>query len=181
VFNGQLSEEERRFRLLEIKQKLEKEGFKTTWRDPFFEWLRPTPPEIKEADNPIADVLYIPDPPVPKITPFDLATIAVRIDNQISFQLSLYYCKVLEEAIEADVINQIYDQHASSWTPPMAVQFNDIASQYSLHWDSEYDEYIEDSLYGFFPVDSTDQIISLLRVIWNNDRELNQIQEEAKG
>jgi len=43
-------------------------------------------------------------------------------------------------------INRIYDQHASSWTPPLAFHFNDIASQYSLHWDSEYDDYIEDSL-----------------------------------
>jgi len=154
-------------KLLEIKEKLEKEGFKTIWRDPFFEWLRSTPAGLKEADTQIGDNLYIPDPPIPKITPFDLAAIAVRVDYQITFQLSIYYYKILQDLIDADAIKQIYDQHDSCWTPALGVHFNDLASRYSLNWESEYDQYIEDSLYGFFSIGDAGQIISLLRSIWN--------------
>ena len=118
-------------------------------------------------NNQIGDALYILDAPVPKVAPFDLSTIVIRVDGQITFQLSLYYCKVLEDAIDAEEINQIYDQHASSWAPVMAENFNDIVSQFSQHWEPEYDEYIEDSLYGFVPIDSIDQIISLVRAIRN--------------
>ena len=35
--------------------------------------------------------------------------------------------------------------------------------KYSLQWDTEYDVFIEDSLYGGFPFESVDQIVSLMK------------------
>ena len=53
--------------------------------------------------------------------------------------------------------------HATEWSPETSVYFNGIAMEYSLQWDTEYDVFIEDSLYGGFPFDSVDQIVSLMK------------------
>jgi len=162
----QQSEEERSQVILKIKEELEKEGFKISWRDPFFAWVHDIPLDQGESENKISDTLYICDPPVPKIVPFDVATASLKIDHdQIFFELSLYYCKELEDIVDADAINKIYDRHAGDLAPKLAVYFNDIAMEFSLRWDTEYDIYIEDSLYGNFPVESPDQIIVLMGAI----------------
>lgn len=83
----------------------------------------------------------------------------------------------MEDVVDANTINEIYDRHATEWFPKIAVYFNDIVREFSLQWDTEYDEYIEDSLYGNFPVESSDQIIPLMQAIkkrwleWKRDRE----------
>ena len=162
----QHSEEERRQTILKIKENLEREGFKTTWQDPFFAWIHGTPLDKKGSEHSIGDTLYISNPPVRKVTPFDFTMVSLRSDHDhIFFELSLYYCKELEGIVDAHAINKIYDRHAGDWAPKMAVYFNDIATEFSLRWDTEYDVYIEDSLYGNFPVESPDQIISLMRAI----------------
>jgi len=162
----QHSEEERRQLVLKIKEDLEKEGFKTSWQDPFFAWVHGIPLDKGGSEHDIGDTLYIPDPPVRKIMPFDFAMVFLRIDHDhIFFELSLCYCKELEDAVDADDINKIYDRHAGDWAPKIDGYFNDIATEFSLLWDAECDVYIEDSLYGNFPVESPDQIISLMRAI----------------
>ncbi len=44
----------------------------------------------------------------------------------------------------------------------MAVYFNDIAMRFSLKWDTEYDEVIEDALWGSFPL-RVDQVVEILQ------------------
>jgi hypothetical protein len=161
----QRKEDESGSKLLEMKERLEKEGFKISGKVPFFEWLRPRPSEPKGAGDQIGDMLYILDPPVPKITPFDIAAVGIRIDDQIYFCLSFYYHKILEDVTDAEVIDRIYDQHASSWGPDLAAYFSEIASQFSLQWDCEYDDFIEDSLYGTFPIHSADLVLALVRAV----------------
>jgi len=160
------SEEERRQIILKIKEELEKEGFKTTWRNPFIQWLHATSPHLQASENESGHTLYIGDLPVPKIAPFDVAAASLRIDlDRIYFELSLYYSKELEDVIDADAINEIVHRHASDWSGKIVSYFNDIANEFSLEWDTEYDIYIEDTLYGNFPVESADKIISIMKAI----------------
>jgi len=162
----QHSEEERRQTILKIKEDLEREGFKTTWQDPFFAWIHGTPLDQKESEHSIGDTLYISNPPVPKVTSFDLTAVSIQIHpDSIYFQLSLYYCKELEDVVDGNKINEIYNYHATKWTPKIDSDFNDIANEFSRQWETEHDEYVEDSLYGNFSVESPDQIISLMRAI----------------
>ena len=171
-------EKERKNVIPKIKEGLEKEGFKTSWRDPFLDWMQGVPLNQSNPEGKIGDSLYILEPPVPKIVPFDLATVSLRIDHdRIFFELSLYYCRELEDIVEADAINEIFDRHAIEWIPKIHGYFNDISNNFSLQWDTEYDEYIEDSLYGNFPVACSDQNITLMQAIkrcwleWKRDRE----------
>ena len=162
----QYSEKERRQTILKIKEDLERECFKTTWQDPFFAWVHGIPLDKGESEHDTGDTLYIPGPSVRKIMPFDFAMVSLRTDHDhIFFELSLYYCKELEDVLGADAINKIYDRHAGDWAPKIDGYFNNIATEFSLRWDTEYDVYIEDSLYGNFPVESPHQIISLMQAI----------------
>lgn len=118
------------------------------------------------SEHDIGDTLYIPDPPVRKIVPFDFVMVSLRTDHDhIFFELSLYYCKELEDVVDVDAINKIYDRHAGDWAPKIDGYFNDIATEFSLRWDTEYDVYIEDSLYGNFFLESSDKIISIMKAI----------------
>lgn len=162
----QHSEEETRQLVLKIKEELEKEGFKTTWQDPFYAWVHGIPLDQEPLKYDIGDTLYIPNLPVRKIAPFDFAAVQLNIGADfIYFELSLYYCKELEDLVEADEIEEIFDRHASEWSPKRTEYFADIAIDFSLLWDTEHDEYIEDSLYGSFPSESSDKIISIMKAM----------------
>ena len=114
----------------------------------------------------IGNTFYIPDPPVRKITPFDFAAVQLNIvADFIYFELYLYYCKELEDLVEADEIAEICTRHDADLAPKMTEYFNDIAIEFSLQWDTEHDEYIEDSLYGSFPCESSDKIVSIMRAM----------------
>jgi archaellum biogenesis ATPase FlaH len=71
----------------------------------------------------------------------------------------------LEGEVDGDVINNIFDRHATDWSVKMNDYFFDIASQFSLLWDTEYDVYIEDCLYGCFTFQSHQQILSIMKAI----------------
>lgn len=73
-------EKKRRKVILKIKEGLEKEGYKTSWRDPFLAWLQGMSLDQGKTEGEIADTLHIYDPPVPKIVPFDFTAACVRID-----------------------------------------------------------------------------------------------------
>ena len=163
----QHSEEETRQLILKIKDELENEGFKTTWQDPFYAWVHGIPLDQQGGSKQdIGDTLYIFDPPVRRIVPFDLAAVRLGIhSDSIYFELFLYYCKELEDLVEADEIEEIFDRHATEWSPKRTEYFADIAIEFSLLWDTEHDEYIEDSLYGNFPYESSDKIISIMRAV----------------
>jgi len=166
--------------LLNLKQELEKEGFKTSWGHPFFEWLHGTSPEEPTSPPEGWDTLYISDLPVPRFTPFDVMAVSFRIEvDQIYFELAIYYSKVLEDFVDADAAQEVAHFHDADWFGRMAEYFNDIAITFNLKWDTEYDVYIEDTLYGSFPIESTDTIISLMKAInreflaWQGSRHKN--------
>ena len=172
------SERQKRQKILRIKEELEKEGSKTSWQNPFFAWVHGISLDQGALEERTGDTLYILEPPVPKIVPFDLAAVSLRIDHdRIFFELSLYYCKELGDVIEAGTINEIFDRHAIEWSPKIHGYFNDISNKFSLQWDTEYVEYMEDSLYGNSRVEFSDQIIALMQAIkrcwleWKRDRE----------
>ncbi|MFH0925188.1 MAG: hypothetical protein V1872_06090 [bacterium] len=134
--------------LLKISKTLLREGFKTSWQNPFFAWVNATSLQPTVSKEKTDSILYIFDLPIPKITPFNLAIIALVISHDfVMVELFFYYCRELEDAGEADVaaINNIYTHHAAFITPKLAEYFNDIARRFNLQWDTEYDVYIEDS------------------------------------
>ena len=138
-------------KITELKELLEKEGFKTTWRNPFFTWLYPPVFGKGEPDLDAGEILYILDPPIPKIGPLDFTTICLMAQDRLLLLFSFFYYKALEGLIRGDDIKRIYKQHASSWFPVLSPYYEKVASHFSLQWDSEYDVYIEDSLYGWEP------------------------------
>ncbi|MBW2630504.1 MAG: hypothetical protein JRC90_01855 [Deltaproteobacteria bacterium] len=151
--------------ILKLKRDLEKEGFKTCWYDPFFAWMHPEDAKMKELQSEPGNTFYICDLPIPKVVPFDLAVVSISVREQIHFQLSLYYITILEDEVERDAINAIFDRHATEWSVIRTDYFSDIASRFSLLWDTEYDDFIEDSLWGNFPFDSVEAIIPLMKAI----------------
>lgn len=157
------SNKERVELLLGLKADLEKEGFRVSWSNPFFE----LDGRSKEA-QPFSEgpQIYVSNLPVPKIAPFDVVTALIRVEwDFLYFSLCFYFRDVLEPAIEAEDIQEIYDRHDSSWFPSLVDYFWEIQTSYSLKWDVEYDSCIEDSLYGHFPLDSPAEIISLMRTL----------------
>lgn len=151
--------------ILKLKKDLETEGFETSWQDPFFAWMHPEYAKTEEPQSEPKDTFFICDLPIPKITPFDLAAVSITFNEQIDFKLSLYYINILEGEVDGDVINNIFDRHATDWSVKMNDYFFDIASQFSLLWDTEYDVYIEDCLYGCFTFQSHQQILSIMKAI----------------
>jgi len=148
--------------ILKLKKDLETEGFETSWQDPFFAWMHPEDAKMKEPQSEPKNTFYICDLPIPKIVPFDLATISITVDKQINFQLSLYYIKILEDEVDGDAINNVFDRHATEWSVKRTDYFANISSRFSLLWDTEYDAHIEDCLYGKFPVTSSEKIIAMV-------------------
>jgi hypothetical protein len=149
--------------LLELKADLEKEGFRVSWRNPFF-----------EEDGRVSDAppfaegtrFYVSGLPVPRIAPFDIVTALISVEQDfLYFSLCFYFRDVMEPAIEVHEIEEVYDRHDGSWFPSLVVYCQEVQESYSLQWDVEYDSCIEDSLYGHFPLDDTGRIISLLRAL----------------
>ena len=159
------SEKEQQELILKLKKDLEAEGFKTSWQYPFFAWMHSEDANTKESQSEPKHTFYICDLPIPKIAPFDLAAVFITVNEQINFQLSLYYSKILEDEVEGDVINDIFDRHATDWSVKRTDYFSDISSQLSLLWDTEYDVYIEDCLYGYFTLQSDQQILSIMKAL----------------
>ena len=155
-----------------INDALNSQGFRTTWNDPFMEWIHPDRHANKKRE--VADYtrLYIYDLPLPIITPFDFTSASVSIgDDCIHFALTIYYCKVLENAVDGDVINEIYAEHDEVWAFKIATYFDDIVMKYSLARDIDHDEYIEDTLWGRFPIDAPDKVLPLMRMVRERYRE----------
>jgi hypothetical protein len=134
-------------------------------RNPFFSWLYPPVLGKEEPELDAGEILYIQNPPIPKVAPLDYATICLMVQDKLFIQVSFFHYKPLEGLIRGDEIKRVFKAHQSSWFPTISSQFERIASQFSLQWDSEYDIFIEDSLYGFFPFEQMDRVIALLRTI----------------
>ena len=157
------SNKERVELLLGLKADLEKEGFRVSWSNPFFD----SGGQFSEA-QPFSEgtQIYVSNLPVPKIAPFDVVTALISVERDfLYFSLCVYFRDVMEPAIEAHEIHEIYDRHDGSWFPSLVDYFREIQEPFSLKWDVEYDSCIEDSLYGHFPLDDPGVIISLLRAL----------------
>jgi hypothetical protein len=149
--------------LLGLKADLEKEGFRVSWHNPFFDadGLVPDTPPFAEGTR-----VYVSGLPVPRIAPFDVVTALISVERDVLyFSLCFYFRDVMEPAIEVHEIEEIYDRHDGSWFPALADYFRDVRESYRLQWDVEYDSCIEDSLYGHFSLDGAGQIIALLRAL----------------
>lgn len=152
-------------RLNVIRELLEKEGFRTSWRNPFMKWQHPDL-YAEESGIETGKILYVLDPPISWVAPFDIAVVSIRIDEGIYFNLSLYYVHVLEDQTESSIINEIYDQH-QYWHNGVVSFYNNVAKKFSLKWDTEFDCYIEDSLYGH--LESEESILNILIMMKNKD------------
>lgn len=149
--------------LLGLKADLEKEGFRVSWRNPFFE----EDERVSDAP-PFAEGVrfYVSGLPVPRIAPFDVVTALISVEQDfLYFSLCFYFRDVMEPAIEVHEIEEIYDRHDGSWFPSLVVYCQEVQESFSLQWDIEYDSCIEDSLYGHFPLDGPGEIISLMRAL----------------
>ena len=154
------------FSLDNIKKILEKDGFRTSWVNPFMEWQRP---DLYDGNTEVetGKILYVRDFPIPWIMPFDLAMVSIRIDDEgIFFELSLYYVNVLEFQIEASVFHEIYDLH-KYWHDNIVDFFSEMAEELSLRWDTEHDYYIEDTLFGHLKSEET--ALNILTMLKNID------------
>ena len=152
--------------LRNVEHKLQHQGFQTLWHDPFFDLVHDLPFRSRISRN-TGNALYIINPPIPKIAPFDFSSVMINIgsDSRISFGLSIYFRDVLADALEAHEINAIYSLHDREWHESLRTYFADIASRFQLVWDIEYDEIIEDCIYGSFSLDKIEEIIALMKAI----------------
>jgi hypothetical protein len=152
--------------LRNVEHKLEHHGFQTLWHNPLFDWVHGISSRSESGEK-IGNTLYIINPPIPRIAPFDFSSVMINIrsDSKISFGLSIYFRDILADALEAYEINAIYSLHDREWHESLRTYFADIASRFQLVWDIEYDEVIEDCIYGRFSLDNIEEIIALMKAI----------------
>lgn len=149
-----------------IKAALEKAGFETKWRSPFWEWVHPECRGNDDIERHDGSRLYVAGLPVPAGIPFDLAEVEISIhDNRLYFSFTLYFYAVLKDAIEVEDFRKIHEQHDLEWFPSLRIFYLDVASRFGLQWDIEYDESIEDSLCRYFRTDEWHKVIDLVQTL----------------
>ena len=168
--------------LLEIKNTLIKEGFTITWKDPFFCWIHNEPISAEDKPDQTPLKLYVTNPPVPRISPFDMAVVEIEVDRyeHIYFNLCLYYCSVLEDKVEYEDIDAIYEEHNQRWLIDNMEYFSGIAVEYGLEWDVEYDECICDSLWSSFPLEEAYKIVQIMKELEREKRRYDAANKDIK-
>ena len=146
-----LSLSERKKLAFNLKEELERDGFNTVWSD--------------------ETTIQVEDLPIPKIVPFDIANLTISVQEyNIYFAIIIKFIKVLEDLIEAEEINKVFDLHNDKWFIELTSYFSNIDPSAKLKWDVEYDIDIEDTMCGFF--DTVKEVIpfisSLRRIIVHN-------------
>ena len=157
-----------------LMDRLKEEGFKLSFNDPFFCWIHNEP--IKEAEGEFRDKLefFIVDPPVPRVSPFDLVTCKISLErSSLYFELSIYYCSPLENKSEPQEFEDVYDSH-KEWHSSVGSHLQKIVRKYGLDWDTEYDECITDCLWGRFNQGEDDLIIEFLLELREIDNEFKK-------
>lgn len=135
------SPSERKELASKLKAELEKEGFNTVLSD--------------------ETQIQVEDLPIPKIVPFDKAKLIISVEEYgIYFAIEFRFIKVLEDLTEAEDINEAYEKH-NEWVNELSIYLGEIDPAAKLKWDVEYDEVIEDTLYGNF--DTVDELIPFIR------------------
>ena len=150
---------------MEMKRALEEKGFITTWSNPLFDWIRKSNANLSEPpEKPYQ--FFIANPPVPKIAPFDIATI--RIDtshNSIYFAFTFYFSSVMEPCLEPEDFRKVLHKHDTDWIVKLEEHFSGIEHRFKLKWATEYDSTIEDTLYGWFHSDQAGKVIDIMGVV----------------
>ena len=129
--------------LTKLKLALEAEGFKASWSHP--EWMRKTTlPIPQQKDN-----LFISDPPVPRMAPFDCAYFRIAMHEQtISFELYLCFIREVEKAIDAAGHNALVEKYSTKWLPQIDLYFCDFAARFGLKAHTDFDASIDYCLWG---------------------------------
>jgi len=131
---------ERKELALKLKEELEREGFNVVWSS--------------ETEIQVEDLA------IPKIVLFDTAKLVIRVEEyDIYFAIEFKFIKVLEDLTKAEEINNVYEQH-TQWVSELSIYLGEIDPSAKLKWDVEYDEDIEDTLYGHF--DTVEEIIPFI-------------------
>jgi len=152
-------------KLNDAKDLLERRGFQTSWINPFLKWQHP---ELytEKSEFIAGNILYVHNFPVQWTVPFDLAMISISIDaGMFYFKLSFYYVNLFKDQKKTPVINEIHDLHDGLWKDSVASLLSEIADSFSLKWDTKYDYYIEDILYGHLK--SAEAIFEILIMLKN--------------
>ena len=161
-------------RLIDLGNKLREMGFVLSWENPFFSWshgaeIVPFDGNVTQDDT--LSRLYVVDPPVPKLTPFDIATVSLSASNRdLRFELSLYYSSMIEEIIEAEEYNDICLKHDAEWAPLVCEHMMPVMERFSLSIDVEYDVFIEWCLYKTLRNKEWDQVIDIMTCLKELDR-----------
>lgn len=159
--------------ILNIKTALEDAGFETSWQRPFFTWMHPEFREDKKAGFRDGSTVYVAGLPLPKGVPADLAEAEIRIyDDRLYFCFTLYFYTVLKDALEADDFRKIHEQHDREWFPKLRECYFDAGWPFMLEWDVEYDESIEDSLYGNLDLCEAGMVVNVVRALSNAVKEV---------
>ncbi len=165
-----------------LKDALIKEGFTTTWKDPFFCWIHNEPISTEDEPEETPRKFYVTNPPVPKISPFDLAVVEIYVDisQHIYFNLCLYYCSVMEGKVEHEDINTLYEEHNQKWLIANMEYFGNIAGKYGLEWDVEYDDCICDSLWRSFPAEEAYKVVQIMKELEREKRRYDAANKDVK-
>lgn len=162
-----LSHKETKQVYLRIKSDMEKAGFTTSWRQPFFAWLHP---EWGRTDSDGIDDprgIYVSPVPVPLVTPHDFAEAHIHVSplNHIAFSLTFYFTKALDRAYRPHEFDAIYSLNEAAWYPALRQSLKTVQRTFALTWDVEYDCHIENSLCGSFPLRQRKRIVEILSAI----------------
>lgn len=160
-----LSERKKQGVIKNIRKKLTAEGFQTGSENPFLEWVSYSGgKDAGPLRDAVGDELFVSALPVPAVAPFDFVTASMRVDfDQIYFEFQLYHIKALAGAVEIDEVGHVYERHATEWYAKRKLRFGDLAEEFSLQWDTAYDAFIRDSLFGNFPVRARKQVVQLIK------------------
>lgn len=149
-----------------IRDTLEKAGVRTSGSSSFFKWMRSEGKNEDDEREWDGKRLYVHDIPAPKVVPFDIAEICLSVnDRGIYFTFTLYFYTVLKDAMEVEDFRRVYDNHEIEWFPKLRGHYLDVSSRFSLEWDVEYDESIEDTLCRTFASEEADEIVEAVKTI----------------
>ena len=152
----------------DIKETLVGNGFVLSRTNPFFDWIHGTKTNICRPED-LGLSFYISNPPVSHIAPFDCTMAFINFESAetegIYFQLTFYFHNALETCLDADDIHAVYDRHNALWFPKLVEYCSEIEELFHLTWETEYDESIEDNLYGRFPLEVAGYIPDIIKTL----------------
>lgn len=149
-----------------IRDALEQAGIPTSGRSPFMTWVHPDWGDVDSSAGWDGTRLYVRDIPVPCVAPVDIAEICLTVnDHGVYFAFTLYFYTVLKDAMEAEDFRRIHDMHENEWLPRLREYYLDVSSRFSLEWDVEYDESIEDSLCRNFMIEEGNRVVEATQAL----------------